>query len=291
MGDSQGHIMQTGLRCLACSFGTTLLLLATNARATGPSHDPHLDSAATVTRIQSGGHSGLVRDLSLSSGAKQRVLYARPPSPRGTIVMLPGGTGDVGIDSDGDLDHGKNFVVRTRDMWLAHGYAVVIPDALDGRNMRGLRSSPDYARVIQDLVVFAHTEAPGPVFLLGTSQGSIAAMNGAAHLSTKQIAGVVLTESVSRQSKSGETVFDASPGRVTVPALIVANRDSRCRVAPAQDASRIAAAMNHAPEVKVLYVQGGVTQSSDCGSQSPHGYWGIESAVVDAIAAWLDAHA
>jgi hypothetical protein len=189
----------------------------------------------------------------------------------------------VGIDSNGDLDHGKNFVVRTRDMWLAHGYAVVIPDALDARNMCGLRSSSDYAQVIQDLVVFAHTEAPGPVFLLGTSQGSIAAMNGAAHLSTKQIAGVVLTESVSRQSKSGETVFDASPERVTVPALVVANRDSRCRVAPAQDASRIAAAMKHAPEVKVLYVRGGVTRSSDCGSQSPHGYWGINSAVVDAM--------
>ena len=234
--------------------------------------------------------SGSVRDLKLTNGGRQRVLYARPSSPRATIVMLPGGAGDVGIEADGDLAHGKNFVVRTRGMWLAHGYAVVIPDALNGENLRGQRSSPDYAQVIGDLVNFAQGQAPGPVFLLGTSQGSIAAMNGAAHLPKGKLAGLVLTESVSRQSKSGETVFDASPERVTVPALIVANRDSDCKVAPADDAPRIAAAMSRAPEAKVIYVQGGTTRSTDCGSQSPHGYFGIEGAVVDTIAAWLDAH-
>jgi pimeloyl-ACP methyl ester carboxylesterase len=233
--------------------------------------------------------SGTVRDLPLVSG-QQRVLYARPQSPRGIIVMLPGGAGDVGIDDDGDFVHDKNFVIRTRALWLARGYAVIIPDAVDGQNMRGLRSSPEYAKVIQDLVRFAHAESAGPVFLLGTSQGSIAAMNSAAHLSKGELTGVVLTESVSRQSKSGETVFDALPDRVTVPALIVANRDSACRVAPSGDAPRIATAMTRAPAVKVLYVQGGVTRSTDCGSESPHGYFGIENAVVDKIAAWLDAH-
>jgi pimeloyl-ACP methyl ester carboxylesterase len=231
----------------------------------------------------------MVYDLPLAGG-QQRILYVRPPSPRGTIVMLPGGDGGVEIDTGGDFAHGKNFVVRTRDLWRAHGYAVMIPDAVDGRNMRGLRSSPQYATIIQELVRFARAKSPGPVFLLGTSQGSVAAMNGAAHLPKGELAGVVLTESVSRQSISGETVFDVAPDSVAVPALIVANRDSACRVAPAADAPRIAAAMTRAPEVKVIYVQGGVTRSSDCGSESPHGYFGVEGTVVDAIAAWLDAH-
>ncbi len=234
--------------------------------------------------------SAAVRDLPLAGGGQQRILYARPVSPRGTIVMLAGGAGDLGIEADGDLAHGKNFVVRSRDMWLAHGYAVVIPDAVGGENLRGLRSSDGYAHIVEELVKFAHSAASGPVFLLGTSQGSIAAINGAAHLSRDELAGLVLTESVSRPSKSGETVFDASPDRVAVPVLIVANRDSACRVAPAEDAPRIAAAMTHAPETKVVYVEGGVTRSKDCGSESPHGYLGIESAVVDQIAAWLDSH-
>jgi hypothetical protein len=235
-------------------------------------------------------HYSGVRDLTVPGGLHQRVLYLRPQSTHGTIVMLPGGAGDVVIGGDGDVERDKNFVIRTRNLWLARGYAVVIPDALDGQNMRGLRSSPEYAQVVQALVNFAHAEMPSPVFVLGTSQGSIAAVNGAAHVSKGALAGAVLTESVSRQSKSGETVFDASPDRVTVPALIVANRASGCRVAPPEDAPRIAAAMTHAPEVKVLYVQGGVTHSSDCGSESPHGYFGIEDEVVDKIVNWLDAH-
>ena len=170
--------------------------------------------------------------------------------PRGAIVMLPGGAGDVGIDDEGGLSHDNKFVVRTRALWLDQGFAVIIPDALEGQNMRGLRSSAAYAQVVVALVDFAHAQTPGPVFLVGTSQGSIAAMNGAAYLLAPALAGVVLTESVSRKSKSGETVFDASPGQVTVPALIVANKDSACRVAPAEDAPLIAAALTRAPEAK-----------------------------------------
>jgi len=37
-------------------------------------------------------------------------------------------------------------------------------------------------------------------------------------------------------------------------------------------------------------VQGGVTRSGDCGSESPHGYFGIEGQVVGEIVTWLNAH-
>lgn len=231
-----------------------------------------------------------VLDLPLHGGDRQRALYVSPPHPRATIVMLPGGAGDVGLTGDGDIARGNNFVVRSHALWLAAGFAVLIPDAVDGRNLRGLRSSPDYAALVGDLVVAAHVQAQGPVFLLGTSQGAIAAMNGAAHLRDGEIAGVVLTESVSRFGGSHETVFDAHPERVNVPALVVANSDDRCNVAPPEDADKIAAAMSGSPSVKVLRVSGGEQRSSrDCGSLSPHGYYGIEQQVVDGIAAWLNA--
>jgi len=231
-----------------------------------------------------------VFDLSLSNGDRQRVLYATPSNPKAIIVMLPGGAGDIGIERTGDLRHDDNFVVRSRALWVARGYAVLIPDTVNGDNLRGLRSSPAYAALVGELVSFAHTKSPAPVFLLGTSQGSIAAMNGAAHLSAAQLAGVVLTESVSRQGGSHETVFQADPQNVRAPALVVANHDDRCDVAPPEDASQIAAAMLHSPQVRVLYVSGGTSRSSKaCGSLTPHGYYGIESNVVGQIADWMDA--
>jgi hypothetical protein len=230
-------------------------------------------------------------DLPLTGGDRQRVLYASLAHPKATIVMLPGGAGDVGLRRDGDVLHADNFVVRTRALWVQRGYAVLIPDTVDRANLRGLRSSPEYAALVEDLIGFAHGQASGPIFLLGTSQGSIAAMNGAAHAQPSAIAGVVLTESVSRMGGSGETVFSADPQDVRAPALVVANQDDRCDVAPPEDAPRIAAAMTGSASVLVISVAGGIQLSSKpCGSLTPHGYYGIESEVIGRIDGWMQQH-
>jgi rhodanese-related sulfurtransferase len=233
-----------------------------------------------------------VIDLPLGGGLTQRVLYAAPARVRAILIMLPGGSGDVGVRRDGDLRHDDNFVVRTRSDWVSRGYAVLIPDTIDGANLRGVRSSPAYAQLVDGLAAYAHRESRAPVFLLGTSQGTIAAMNGAAHASPGLVSGVVLTESVSAPGRhSRETVFDAAPQDVRVPVLVVANRDDACDVAPPSMAPSIAAAMTRSPNARVLVVQGGVQRSGTaCGSLSPHGYYGIEQPVVGAIAGWLAAH-
>jgi hypothetical protein len=230
-------------------------------------------------------------DLPLPDRDQQRVLFVSPQKPKAVIVMLPGGSGNVGLTPDGDIRHDNNFVVRTRGLWVAQGYAVLIPDTIDHDNLRGERSSPEYARVVDSLIGFAHDQATAPVFLLGTSQGSIAAMNGAAHARPGTLAGLILTESVSVMGGSHETVFDADPQHVRVPALVVANQDDRCDVAPPDMAPEIASAMRQAPDVKVETVSGGVSRSSkDCGSLTPHGYYGIEDQVVNLISDWMQGH-
>jgi hypothetical protein len=230
-------------------------------------------------------------DLPFPDGDHQRVLFVAPPKPKAVIVMLPGGSGNVGLTRDGDIRHDNNFVVRTRGLWAARGYAVLIPDTIDRENLRGARSSPEYARVVDRLIGFAHDQAAAPVFLLGTSQGSIAAMNGAAHARPGTLAGLILTESVSVMGGSHETVFDAEPQHVRVPALVVANEDDQCDVAPPQMAPKIASAMSQAPDVKVVTVSGGAAKSSkDCGSLTPHGYYGIEDQVVSLISDWMQSH-
>jgi hypothetical protein len=230
----------------------------------------------------------VVEDLPLADGATQRVLYAAPGAPaRGTIVMFPGGAGTIDIGKDGHIRHPDNFLVRTRDAWLHRGYGVVLVDALGRSSLRGVRSTPEYARVTQAVVRFAKQQGKVPVWVMGTSQGSIAAMNAAAHDSGSDIAGVILTESVSILGGSHETVFDSHPQDVHVPALVVANEDDACNVAPPSEASAIARSMTHA-KVDVLMVKGGQQRSPKaCGSLSPHGYYGIEDQVIDDIVGWM----
>jgi hypothetical protein len=232
-----------------------------------------------------------VIDIPSPFGADQRVLFVAPSKPRAVIVMLPGGSGDIGLSNGGEIRHDDNFVVRTRTQWVAKGYAVVIPDTIDGLNLRGLRSSPRYARVVESLIEFAHDQVGAPVFLLGTSQGSIAAMNGAAHAPSGTLAGLILTESVAVMGGSHETVFDADPQGVRVPALVLANQDDRCDVAPPAMAPKIAAAISRSPEVKAVTVSGGLSRSDrECGSLSPHGYYGIEDKVITIISDWMQDH-
>jgi dienelactone hydrolase len=255
-----------------------LLFRHEHAVAAGPDQPPQ---AAPGSRIV---------ELLPADGVHQRVLVIGPSKPEKAIVMLPGGSGDVGISRDGGLKHDHNFVVRTRAAWAALGYLVIIPDTFDRRNLRGLRSSPRYATVVDALLGFAKDQTSGPVFLLGTSQGSIAAMNGAAHARPGLLSGVVLTESVSIVGHSGETVFDAHPSDVRVPALVVANRMDACNVAPPSEAPAIAKALSGSPNVQVEYVDGGLSRSGNpCGSLSPHGYYGIETEVVDLISRWMAA--
>lgn len=160
----------------------SLVALASSSQAQPPK------AASSVERLL---------NIPVLDGVQQRVLLVVPSHPKATIIMLPGGAGDVGLSRDGAISHGDNFVVRTRSLWVAKGYAVLIPDTINHANLRGMRHSPRYGQIVDRLIWLAHKEVAAPVFLLGTSQGTIAAMNGAAHAQPGSLAGVILTESVS----------------------------------------------------------------------------------------------
>jgi pimeloyl-ACP methyl ester carboxylesterase len=275
--------------CLRAALVAATLCAFATATTYASDFEPHHHHPANEAAIGVASQGGvLVRDLPLEGGEFQRVLYDAPPSQvRGIIVMFSGGADDIGIEKDGVIRHGDNFVVRSRDLWTARGYGVVLVDAIDHQSMRGKRSTDAYAAVTREVVAFAHEQANAPVWVMGTSQGSIAAMNAASHARGEELAGVILTESVSILGASHETVFDAHPEDVHIPALVVANRDDRCKVAPPSMADAIAQSMRNT-HATVLFVQGGeVRSSNECASLSPHGYYGIEGTVVDDIAEWM----
>jgi hypothetical protein len=273
-------LLRMSLAAICCAFGT---------HAFGREMEMHHSSpdSAQAVEVSSAGE-GVVEDLPLQGGGFQRVLYtAASRGTKGIIVMFPGGTGEIDIEKSGQVRNAKNFVVRSDDLWHDRGYGIVLVDALDHQSMRGQRSSAAYAEITKKIIEFAHRQANVPVWVLGTSQGSIAAMNAASHAGGTQLAGLILTESVSILGGSHETVFDAHPGDVRVPSLVVANLDDRCKVAPPSMAQSIAQSIRHAPTA-VLTVSGGTQRTQDdCGSLTPHGYYGIEEKVVDGIVDWM----
>jgi pimeloyl-ACP methyl ester carboxylesterase len=224
-------------------------------------------------------------DVPLGSGGSERVLFAGAAAPHATLIMFPGGSGIVGVSADGATTN-LNFLVRTLPLWLAQGFAVEILDAPNGTSLLGQRHTSGYAAAIDRAIDFARSRANAPVWLVGTSQGSTAAANGAAHLGGK-IAGVVLSSSVTRQGRGGETVFDSEPSLITGPALVVANQGDTCKLTPPGDAPNLVAALARSPRKEVIVVASEQTQSDSCEAMSPHGYLGIEPAVVQRISDWI----
>jgi pimeloyl-ACP methyl ester carboxylesterase len=217
----------------------------------------------------------------------ERVLVAGPANPRATLLMLAGGDGTVAFNSANQITHlSGNFLLRTEPLWLAQGFAFATIGA--SSSLFGRRHSPAYAETIGRAVDFVRSRANAPVWLVGTSQGSIAAANGAAHLPGK-IAGVVLTSSVAGRSISGETVFDSDLGAIAVPALVVSNRGDTCASAGPGFAPQILAALTRAPRKEIIFVESHQLQSDPCEALSPHGYLGIEADAVARIAEWIRA--
>jgi hypothetical protein len=228
----------------------------------------------------------IIQDVPIAGGSEQ-VLFAGPATPRAILLMFAGGDGTVAFNSAGQISGmGSNFVLRTESLWLAQGFAfatIASPSSLLGR-----RHTPAYADAIARAIDFTRTRANAPVWLVGTSMGSIAAANGAAHLPGR-VAGVVLSSSVAGQSRAGETVFDSDLGAIAVPALVVSNRGDTCPIAGPGFAPQILAALTRSPRKEIIYVESHQIQSDPCEALSPHGYLGIESDVVQRISGWIQA--
>jgi dienelactone hydrolase len=231
-------------------------------------------------------------DLPTSGGGSERVLYLQQGNPAAALVMFPGGNGVVKLGSDGQFGAGGNFLVRTRDEFLKQGVAVAIPDVPSSRSeLYNYRTTADYAGDIAKIVAYVRTQTKAPIWLVGTSQGTNAAVGAASRMTHGEIAGVVLTSTLTRQGgkpQLKETIFDANLAAINVPVLILSHTGDKCDLTPPGDAERVKAALKSSPKVEIVMVSGGQpARSPPCEAFSEHGFLGIEPEVVARISAWI----
>jgi pimeloyl-ACP methyl ester carboxylesterase len=217
------------------------------------------------------------------------MLYTAPENPVAVLIMLPGGNGMVEFGPDGGFRRGGDaLLLRTLPLWQARGFAVAVLTPPNGMSLLGYRHTPAYAAAIGQAVDHLRTRTDVPIWLVGSSQGTIAVVGAAARLGAR-IAGIVVMSSVTGRSSAGETLFDSEPGQVAVPVLIVANKGDSCPASPPSDAPKIEAALTQAPRREILYVESTALKGQPCGGEAPHGYFGIEQETVERVAQWITA--
>jgi alpha/beta superfamily hydrolase len=219
-------------------------------------------------------------ELPTRSGVVQPVYAIFAAKPAASVILFPGGNGIYAAMQ-------RNFLIRIVPDLLKQGFSVLIVDTPSdhaGGMSWSFRAGTDHARDIAAVIDLAKSRAPAPVWLIGTSRGSISAANGAAAMG-KQIAGVILTSSVWTQGMAAIPLE-----KIVVPVLVVHNRDDGCLESPFAGVDHATNRMTGAPVRQVLAVSGGTLKSEACQAMSPHGYLGIEGQVVPAMIDWIRTH-
>ena len=123
---------------------------------------------------------------------------------------------------------------------------------------------------------------PGvPLFLVGTSRGTISAASAGKRLG-RGVDGVVLTATLFLPAgkRPGLSGFDFSG--IPVPVLFVHHVDDGCAYTPFASAKRLA------DRFPLISVAGGLpAQSPPCEAMAPHGFLGRERETVEAIVNWM----
>jgi len=230
--------------------------------------------------------------LQTPRGVRQPFLLIRVDSPKVAVILFTGGNGALNLDGTVIRSSTNNFLVRSRAAFARRGLMVAVIDAPSDNRKIGadFRISADHDSDIGAVVDRLRSIANVPVWLVGTSMGTFSAANEAIRLQDR-IAGLALASPVTRSSKRWSVPGSYPDGvanlrldEVTVPVLIAAHRDDKCRVTPPSKAKKLAAAFTASRNVAVKLFNGGDPQTSrSCGALSAHGYIGIEGKVVDAI--------
>jgi hypothetical protein len=227
-------------------------------------------------------------------GVELRLGIEARGNVQAVALLFAGGHGRLSLDEGGQPQTLRgNFLIRARHQLAARGITIVMVDAPSDRQseagLTGYRQSGAHAAEI-GLVVAAMRERFGrPVWVVGTSNGSLSVASAVAQLQGAQRPdGAVFTSSVTQPTRRNGSIYDVSLARYTGAVLIASHDGDGCRASPASDSPRLLAALSGARPKKMLTFNGGAPPRSEpCEAFSQHGFLGIEGQVMNAIADFI----
>lgn len=219
------------------------------------------------------------------------------------LVLLAGGGGHLNLDDQGCPGAlTGNSLVRFLPLFHAAGFYTALVDAPSdysgGDGLAGFRIAAEHAEDLGKVILDVRARTKASVWLVGTSRGSISAVNAAARLSGPAAPdGLVITSAVTsgyiggRKEWVAQTVFDPSLEDIRIPVLVVGHSEDKCVRTPPELMAKITARTNGAREQVVTVIGGpgepGPQSVRACRGRSPHGYVGQEADVAAGIARFI----
>lgn len=183
------------------------------------------------------------------------VLERPKGKPRGSIILMGGGDGYLGITGDGEITSLRgNSLIRSRRSFANAGFATLALDA---------GTSPSTA-------IAAMRKIAKPVIVVGTSRAATR-MHRALDADA-----LVITSGMLDRFQSNVGSPDAMP-----PMLVVHHRNDGCRVTLPGLVEPFKAWGG--AKVRVTWLSGGRDEGDPCQARGHHGFTGIEGQMIGAI--------
>ena len=228
---------------------------------------------------------------SSGSGTLKVVTY-EVPDAKATLVMLPGGTWNVGaIDPVSGMLNGTNFFIRTIPLFLEQGFNVVT--MYRPENSGNLRDSVLRAKKAHQMAVAALAGAATvlgkPVWLLGTSLGAISAVNAVASAEGLKVSGLVISSAVANKTPSQQaSTLDFPLDQIREPVYVSGHERDECGSTPPETTREIAKRLTASKNVVLKMTQSGSNPTGNpCGPTHWHGYINAEAEVVQQMANFI----
>lgn len=233
---------------------------------------------------------GAVERIETRTGVSVPIYTRWRDDALATVVLFSGGAGGYGTIGPDGWPSSRNFLIRTGRHWARHPFNIVMvgrpSDGID-LALGGVRTGDQHAADNVAIFKAVKQKSPLPLWLIGTSMGTISAAAAAIRDTEHLVAGLVLTSSVTAYKKDG-AVPRQSLEKIRVPTLVFHHEQDACRVCPAHEAKNIARGLTRAPIKKTLIVTGGGGESGNpCEPLHFHGFIGMENEAVDQIARWI----
>lgn len=219
--------------------------------------------------------------------ARLPIFEISRPDALATLVLLPGANAATGRVVNGQPTS-DNFLSRSRLDFVNEKFNVIVvyrPSDLPSLDYE-YRVSNAHMIEISNVVAYAQQKFDKPVWLVGTSRGSVSAAAAAIFLGNEKIQGLVLLSSVTN-GKVG-AIPSQDMASLKIQTLVVHHKNDACPICVPAEASKIIDAMHASPKKEFVLIEGGFDPvGNPCTSKNWHGYINYEKETVKKIATWI----
>jgi hypothetical protein len=250
-----------------------------------------------VARARFNGTAGdvFVRYILIDPGSADPVQDGFAPLERvAVLVLFIGGDGAMGFTA-GQLNTGSpNFVARNRNHFAAEGFVVAVVDAANDFNnsptgLRGRRLSTAHREDLRAVMANLRTRYPNlPIWGVGHSRGTLSAAVTAVAVDPPADGLVLISSLTGDPANPTEDLSSLDIESIRAPVLIVSHQGDLCAFTSPEDSRALRKRFIASERAKFRDFSGGSAPiSNPCDPLSPHGFFGIDQKVVEAIAKWI----